>query len=492
LEKNDIKNLKPEKVFKFFLDICDIPHGSGNLDGIVNYLVNFAKERQLRYITDDAKNVIMYKDGTSSSATNHKGENFEPVILQAHTDMVAVKTIDSKKDLTKDAIEPYVDGNFLKARDTSLGADDGIGVALILAILDDNTGSYPPIEALFTSEEETGMNGAIAIDGKLFNGKKLVNIDSENEEELTVSCCGGSHLESTFPICREERSNQAIYSVKISNLLGGHSGMEIHKGRANAITEIAYTLKEMLDNNIDFSLIKVEGGQFENVICQETISDICVNLNDEEKFLSIIKRINDDLKVEYRLSDKDISLSAVKKEGSDTMPFTKESTKKLIDTIFKLPQGLIEISQEFANLPWTSLNHGVIHTEDKEVNLVTFVRSNDDIKRIKLVKKCRSIIEDGGGELKVSGEYPAWQYKKDSKLKDDMVHLYKELNGKDMKVIATHGGLECGLLMEKIPGLEAVSIGPTIENVHSVDERLHIDSVEKTYGFLKTFLQRQC
>lgn len=503
-----IENLEPKKVFKYFADICKIPHGSGSLDGIVDYLVNFAKERNLEYVTDDAKNVIIYSSGRHSEPVeNRRGEHCEPVILQAHTDMVCVKDSNSTKDLSKDPLDIYVDGNYLKAKGTSLGADDGIGVAIILSILDDADDKFPPIEALFTSDEENGMNGALAIDGSLFKGKKLINLDSETEGELTVSCAGGTQYLSEIPItreksicCRDEHCEPDYkkYTIKISGLLGGHSGMEIHKGRANAIIELANVLKSMEDENIDFYLASIDAGKFDNVICPEAECYMLINSHDEDKFKNLISKLDSNLKYEYQLTDKNITLET-KHVGDDILsspigaklasPLGKNSTHKLIDLLITIPQGLIEISQEFINIPWTSLNLGVIKTESDKIVLSGLIRSNNDFKRIKLVRRFETIIKNAGGKFFDKGHYPAWEYNKNSKLKEDILKAYKNSYGRDMEVVATHGGLESGLFIEKIKGLEVVSIGPTMEGVHSVDEKLCIDTVGKLYSFLIEYLK---
>ena len=551
--ESKIENLEPKKVFKYFADICKIPHGSGNIDGVVNYLVDFAKSHNLKYIVDDAKNVIIYSRKRDSvvpcrgeacePAENRRGEHCEPVILQAHTDMVCVNDSNSSKDLSKDPLDIYVDGNYLRAKGTSLGADDGIGVAIILSILDDADDKFPPIEALFTSDEENGMNGALAVDGSLFKGKKLINLDSETEGELTVSCAGGTQYLSEIPITREDlaccRGRHSVvpcrgeacepaenrrcehcepdykkYTIKISGLLGGHSGMEIHQGRANAIIEVANVLKSMEEENIDFYLVSIDAGKFDNVICPEAGCHVLINSNDENKFKNLISKLDADLKYEYQLTDKNITLKA-QPVGDDilsslgrtkcpplhhifennsvgastTSPIDKNSTQKIIDILITIPQGLIEISQEFINIPWTSLNLGVIKTENDKIVLSGLIRSNNDFKRLKLVRKFETIIKNAGGKFFDKGHYPAWEYNKNSKLKEDILKAYKNAYGRDMEVVATHGGLESGLFIEKIKGLEVVSIGPTMEGVHSVDEKLHIDSVGTLYSFLIEFLK---
>ena len=482
---NNLLDVEPKKVFKFFSEICSIPHGSGNLDKIVDYLINFAKERNLEYITDDVKNVIIKK----------KNGNTSPIILQAHTDMVCVKKQNLNIDMSKDPIKLVLDGNKLQADGTSLGADDGIGVAIILSLLDLDDEDMPSIEALFTADEETGMNGAIGLDGSLISGKELINIDSEEEGVLTVSCAGGSHCESEIPIEREKvDTNKYLYqSIHISGLIGGHSGMEIHKGRANAIIELAYVLKELRLEKIDYKLISIDGGRFENVICSDANAIVLINKDDINKAKSIINKIDTNLKDEYKLTDCNIKVDLVECEESknEKSPIKNESTDNLINAIISLPQGLIEVSQEFINLPWTSLNLGVIETKDDRIIFITFIRSNNDIKRQKLVEKYKIIINKFSGKCNVSGEYPAWQYNKDSMLKNDMIKLYSELYSKDMEVVATHGGLECGILIDKIKGLDAVSVGPLLKNVHSVDEVLYVDTVKKVFDFLYKFLKKR-
>ena len=490
--ENSVKDLKPEKVFRFFSEICSIPHGSGNLDGIVDYLVNFAKERKLYYKVDNVKNVIIKTEASSG----------EPVILQAHTDMVCVKTPDSKIDMSKDPLDIYVDGKYLKAHGTSLGADDGIGVAIILALLDDivegkGAANAQSIEAFFTSDEETGMNGAIGINGTIFAGKKLINIDSEDEGVLTVSCAGGSQCRTEFKIDRlsysdieKNGSHYESYSIKVSGLLGGHSGMEIHKGRANAICEDAYILKTIMDEGVNFYLASIRGGKFENVICQEATSVVYINSRDIDKTISLIAKLNDELKDEYKLTDPAAHIIFEKYDSNNIdLPIKKEFSDKIIDTLCTMPQGLIEISQEFINLPWTSLNTGAIDTKNDRIEFSTLIRSNNDVKRTKLVKKFKNIVEKAGAQFKLIGEYPAWKYNKESKLIEEILKTYKDIYGKEMEVVATHGGLECGLLLERIKDADAISIGPTVHSVHSVDEELEIETVEKVYNLLKEFLK---
>lgn len=474
-----LENIEPIKVFKYFEEISMIPHGSGNLSMIISYLVDFAKKRNLEYLVDDANNVIIKKKGNDKKDT---------IILQGHSDMVCVKSEDSIKDLTKDHIDIFVDGEWLKADKTSLGGDDGIAVAMILAILDDDNKDYPNIEALITADEETGLYGAMGLDGSKLSGKKLINIDSEEEGVFTVSCAGGVHLESNVK-GKKENVEGTSYELRIHNLLGGHSGVDIHKNHANANIEMARCIYDMINNGFDIRLIDINGGNFDNVICQDSVCNIIlINKNDND-FLNYIKKLDNILKNEYISSDSKITLDVKNfdRDGKNNA-FIKEDTKKIINLIYSLPNGLIEMSQDFENLPQTSLNLGVLKTVDDTIMFEQLIRSSIDSRKEYVKNIVKNIVNIYGGECKVKGAYPAWQYNINSALREKLVVVYKKMYGEEPKVEATHGGLECGLFMDKIKGLDAISIGPTLKDVHSINEKLEIKSVEKVYNFLKEVL----
>lgn len=469
-------NIEPKKVFEFFEEISMIPHGSGNLTKIVSYLVDFAKKRNLEYYVDDVNNVIIKKKGNDKK---------DIIILQGHSDMVCVKTEDSNKDLSKDHIDIFVDGEWLKADKTSLGGDDGIAVAMILAILDEDNKDYPNIEALITSDEETGMNGAIGLDGSKLAGRKLINIDSEDEGVFTVSCAGGTHLESIVK-GKKENVNGTGYKLRLHNLLGGHSGMSIHKNHANANIEMARCINDILNIGFDVRLVDINGGMFDNVICDDTVCNIILVDKKDDEFVKSVKELNEILKNEYSSSDINITLDVEKNNNSNA--FTKEDTKNIISLIFSLPNGLIEMSQDFKDLPQTSLNMGVLKTENDNIKIIQLVRSSIDSRKEYINNKIKNIVSLHGGECKIKGSYPAWQYNKNSTLQSRLVDTYREMYKKDPKVEATHGGLECGLFMDKIKGLDAISIGPTVKDVHSVNEKLEIKSVERVYNYLREVL----
>lgn len=469
-------NIEPKKVFEYFEEISMIPHGSGNLTKIVSYLVAFAKKRNLEYYVDDVNNVIIKKKGNGEKDT---------IILQGHSDMVCVKTEDSKKDLSKDHIDIFVDGEWIKADKTSLGGDDGIAVAMILAILDEDNKDYPNIEALITSDEEIGMNGAIGLDGSKLNGRKLINMDSEVEGVFTVSCAGGTHIESIVK-GKKENVNGIGYKLRLHNLLGGHSGISIHKNHANANIEMARCINDILKKGFDVRLVDINGGMFDNVICDDTVCNIILIDKEADGFVKYVKELNEILKNEYANTDINITLDVEK--NNNTNAFMKEDTKNIISLIFSLPNGLIEMSQDFKDLPQTSLNMGVLKTENDTIKIIQLVRSSIDSRKKYINNKIINIVSLHGGKSEIKGSYPAWQYNKNSILQSKLIDIYKKMYNKDPKVEATHGGLECGLFMDKIKGLDAISIGTTVKDVHSVNEKLEIKSVERVYNYIREVL----
>ena len=471
-----LEKYKPHNVFKYFEEISKIPHGSGNVDLIVDYLVKFAKEHNLYYHVDDAKNVIIKKSGKID----------DTFILQGHTDMVCVKTNDYDIDMKKEPIDIYVDGDYVKAKNTSLGADDGIAVSYMLSILEEDSVDLPNIEAVFTSDEEIGLIGASKLDTSILNGNKLINIDSEVEGVFTVSCAGGTHIEFSYSLNKSKNSDNSIcYEISINNLLGGHSGMEINKNRGNANT-LLIRLLYLLSKKIKFRLIKIGGGDFDNVITKSSIGSIVIEKNDEPKFLEFIDEYKKIYKNEFLISDKDINID-IKKVGIEDS-FTYEDTNRFLNALYTVPQGMLETSQVFNNIPELSLNLGVIKTENTNIKIVFLVRANIDTKRENLVEIIKCILENSGAKVVNESSYNAWQYKKDSFLRERFIEEYKKMFNKEPIIEGTHGGLECGLFMDKIKDLDAISIGPNMFDVHSVNEKVEIKSVERVYNLLLNVL----
>lgn len=471
-----LENLEPKNVFKYFSEISKIPRGSGNTKGIVDYLINFAKAHNLFYHVDEANNVIIKKAGKINNT----------IILQGHTDMVAVQTEDSNIDMKKDALDVYIDGEYIKAKNTSLGADDGIAVSFMLSILSEDSLVLPNIEAVFTSDEEIGLIGASKLDTSLLSGNKLINIDSEKEGVFTVSCAGGTHIEFSCKLDKEKNDVKSLcYEISINNLLGGHSGMEINKNRGNANVLIIRLLYSLM-KKIKFKLVNVNGGSFDNVITKNSASRIVLDKNDEKEFLEFIDEYKKIYKNEFLISDKDINIDIKKVDLEDS--FTYAETKNILETIYIIPNGMLETSQVFDNIPELSLNLGIIETKNNNIKLVFLIRSNVDSKRENLVEIVKSILLKNKFDVINESSYNAWQYKKDSYLREKFIEEYRKMYNSEPIIEGTHGGLECGLFMDKIKNLECISIGPNMYDVHSVNEKVEIKSVERVYKLLLNVL----
>ncbi len=468
-----LENLSNTRVFEFFEKLCEIPHGSGNTKAISDFCVDFAKERGLTVYQDELNNVIIKKPASAGY------ENHEAVILQGHLDMVCEKDPDYEIDFEKDGLELFSDGDLIGARGTTLGADDGIAVAMVLSVLDDNTLPHPPIEAVFTVDEETGMFGAAGLDVKNLSSKTLINIDSEDEGVFTVSCAGGARCSIHIPIEREEKLSDA-YTLKVSGLIGGHSGVEINRGRLNANAVMA-KLIAFLSERFSAKFSSICGGSKDNVITRECegviVSDISI-----EKLERAVKEFE---KANYKKSDPDLKI-----EVFATKAKTMKNSDIIIGVLSSLPQGVIKMSEDIENLPETSLNLGVCDTDENEVKFTYSVRSCVNKKRDMLLETLKNIAKSAGAKFSKSGVYPAWEYRKDSRLRDVMVKVYKEQYQKEPIVEAIHAGLECGLFCDKIDGLDAVSFGPNLYDIHTSRERMSISSVKRCYEMLLRVLEQ--
>lgn len=464
-------NEKINKVFGYFEEISKIPRISGIREPIADYLVEFAKARGLEYIKDDACNVIIKKTYT-------KGHEASPtIILQGHTDIVADKTPESPIDMTKDGLRLYRDGDFLKADGTTLGADNGVAVAYMLAILDSSEIPHPEIEAVFTSDEEIGLLGAEAIDANNLSGRYLINIDSDEEGVFTVGCAGGMISEvSLMPAKADELTD--VCKIKVNGLLGGHSGTEITKGRMNAIKILA----EILAKADDISICDIAGGNADNAIPR--CAEATLHVPDVDNLKQYAKEAVD----KYISKEPGINISI------ESIPQKKRviscaDSKKIIDIIGKMPTGVYKMSDDFPDLPETSLNLGILSYDGERVKLSFCIRSSKDDERNALAKKISEISAAFNAKYREHGIYPAWEYKKESKLRDEMVEIYKDLYAQSPKVITIHAGLECGIFTKKMPCVECISIGPNAYDGHTAAERLSITSTVKTFEYLLAVLE---
>ncbi|MBR5518392.1 MAG: aminoacyl-histidine dipeptidase [Clostridia bacterium] len=454
-----------EKVFDFFKEFSKIPHGSGNTKQISDYLVDFAKKRNLEHYQDEINNVIIIKEAGKGF------ENAPAVIIQGHMDMVCAKTPDCKKDMEKEGIDIETDGEFMYAKGTTLGGDNGIAVAYALALLDSDE-AYPRIEAVITVDEEIGLTGASHIDLSMLKGKTMLNIDSEAEGVFTAGCAGGLRTDCEFGIVREA-SEKDTFKITISGLMGGHSGIDINKNRLNANR----LMGEVLSSVADVQIVSVDGGSADNVITSSCIAVVKADNVDVCEFEAKYKNIEPNIKID------------VEKINCDLKPMDKASTDKFIKLINQLPNGVQAMHTDIEGLVKTSLNMGIIKTEENKFTISFSIRSSSDADKYELTDKVKSIAESCGGTASVRGDYCGWDYKKDSKLRELMCDIYRRQYGKEPVIDIIHAGLECGIISSKIKDLDCVSIGPDLFDIHTPKERVNLKSAERVWNFVKTILK---
>lgn len=468
------------RVFKYFEEISKVPRGSGNNKGISDYLVEFAKQHGLKYVQDACENVIIWKEAS-------KGHEDKPgVILQGHMDMVCEKENDVYHDFTKEPLDLQKEGDFIFAKGTTLGGDDGIALAYALAILADDSLVHPPLEMIFTTDEETGMYGAIGLDTSVLNGKYMINIDSEEEGTLLTSCAGGMSVNGVFSSEKKEKTGD-ILSLTVSGLKGGHSGTEIEKNRENATLLTARILNGLEVSQIPFYLISIEGGQKDNAIPRETTVEIMVE--DKNIVSEKIDEISNMLGREIQFQEPDFQVEVHWKEKECAMVYTKEFTKKLLFFFNHVPNGVQKMSSAIHGLVESSLNLGICHTNEEGIFVSFSLRSSLQTYKEYMCEKLKELIELLDGKFSKRSEYPAWEYRPDSKLREVMIKVFTEQYGKEPKIEAIHAGLECGILSGKKPDLDIVSIGPDIFDIHTPKERLSISSVQRVYQYLLEVLR---
>ncbi|MCR5148988.1 MAG: aminoacyl-histidine dipeptidase [Eubacterium sp.] len=574
-----LSNIKPEKVFYYFEELTKIPRGSYNEKAVSDYITGFAKDRGLEVYQDDLYNVVIIKEAAS-------GREEDPaIILQGHIDMVNEKTPDSTHDFEKDPLDIYIDGDYIRAKGTTLGADDGIAVAYMLAILDDESIRAPRLEMVFTVSEEVGMEGAHGVDLSKLRGKQLINIDSEDEGILLAGCAGGMRAEVRLPLEYEGIDKIGLYRlkeatdvnlsrninetknvnetgetsktenekkssgdvkcgiIKISGLLGGHSGQEIDKQRINADHMLARVLLSLINSGFDIRPVSMQGGGKDNAIPFEAYAEVVFKAADESEIKKKLAEINSEIKNEYRNTDGGATLSldvmnyehnnekksdnaehdsAGKKRDesdcyenvcceNDRYVMTPSSVRKALGLILALPNGIVKMSGDIEGLVETSLNLGVMKTvksviesadtvaEDTDIDTGAFahktgesrtliltyaLRSSVGSAKKALAERFRLIAESFGAKVGFHGEYPAWEYKEKSELRDKVINVFEEMYGRKPEVSVIHAGVECGLLAEKIPGLDAISYGPDMYDIHTANEHLSISSAGRMYDYL--------
>ena len=478
METQKLAGLEPQAVFACFEKLCSIPHGSRNTKAISDYLVSFAAEHGIRCIQDKLNNILLFGDGTCGM------ENHPPVVLQGHMDMVCEKDPDCKLDMAVDGLDLAHDDTCVFARGTTLGGDDGIAVAFAMALLTDKSIPHPPLEIIITVDEEIGMLGAAAMDLSEVKGRTMINLDSEDEGIFTVSCAGGATATISLPAPR-----RAVYGpcirLSVDGLRGGHSGAEIHKNRANA-NKVMGEFLSRIQTLMPLCLTSFSGGSKDNAIpraCQATAVAMGLHL---ERINETAAALQAEIREKY--DEPDVLVQAFDVDALGGNGLSTEDTAKVIALLNSVPNGVQAYSANMPGLVQTSLNLGIAKLGEQFT--ATFsVRSSVNQEKQELLSKLRSLAEFHGGSYSQMGEYPAWEYRKDSPLREAMVAAYRKLFDKEPKVLAIHAGLECGLLGQKLPGLDCVSIGPQMHDIHTSREKLEIASTKRTWEFLLEVLK---
>ena len=478
MEAKRLAGLEPAAVFGYFEEICAIPHGSRNTKMISDYLVGFAKAHNLTYLQDEMNNVILFAPGTCGM------EDRPPVILQGHIDMVCEKEASCPIDMAAEGLDVTHDDTCVYAKGTTLGGDDGIAAAMALALLADDTIPHPPLEVVMTTEEEIGLLGATAIDLSQLKGRTLINLDSEAEGVFTVSCAGGCTACISLPVER-----RAVYGpcirLTVDGLQGGHSGADIHLKRANA-DKIMGEFMSRIQKLMPLCLTSLSGGAKDNAIprsCQATLVAMGINL---ERINDIAAALQEEVRTNYDEPDATVQAFDVDALGGNSL--STESTAKVISLLCSAPNGVQKWSADIEGLVQTSLNLGIAKLGDR-FSATFSVRSSVNSEKQEVLDQLKALAEMLDGTYSQDGEYPAWEYRKESHLRDTMVRVYREMFAQEPKVEAIHAGLECGLFSQKLPGLDCVSIGPQMHDIHTTRERLEIASTERVWKFLLEVLK---
>ena len=478
MEAQKLAGIEPQEVFACFEKLCAIPHGSRNTKAISDYLVAFAREQGIRCIQDNLNNVILFGEGTCGM------ENHAPVILQGHMDMVCEKDPGCSLDMAAEGLDVTHDDTCVYAKGTTLGGDDGIAVAYAMALLMDKTIPHPPLEVIITVDEEIGMLGAAGIDLSMLRGRRMINLDSEEEGIFTVSCAGGATAVLSLP-----NNRHAVYGpcirLAVDGLQGGHSGAEIHKNRANA-NKVMGEFLGRIQKLMPLCLTSFSGGSKDNAIprsCQATAVAMGIHL---ERINEVAAALQAEIREKYDEPEATVQAFDVDALGGNGL--STEDTAKVVALLCAAPNGVQAYSADIPGLVQTSLNLGIAKLGERFT--ATFsVRSSVNQEKQALLDKLRDLVGFYGGSYSQMGEYPAWEYRKDSDLRDTMVRIYRQMFGKEPEVLAIHAGLECGLLGQKIPGLDCVSIGPQMHDIHTSREKLEIASTERTWRFLMEVLK---
>lgn len=477
----ELKNLQPAVIWEIFSDLCAIPRPSGTKDDIIRYLVEFGEKHGIETMLDKTGNVLMKKPAGAGM------ENRKTVVLQGHMDMVPQKNSGNDHDFEKDPIRAYIDGDWVTAEGTTLGADNGIGMAAALAVLTDGSNQYGALEALFTVDEETGMTGAFELGKGFLSGEILINLDSEDDDELCIGCAGGMDTKATLQVRREKAPEGYIpYRIDVKNLRGGHSGVDIHLQRGNS-NKILNRILWNADRQFDLFIAEFSGGNLRNAIPRESWAVLAVRKDQEKDLTEYCNSLFKDIRNEFATPDPDIVITLEKAPMPETV--YSRSIRPLLSSIYACPNGVMRMVPEMPDIVQLSSNLAIVNATTDTVEISTMQRSSVNSLRDDLAAMIRSSFELAGGTVEHSGAYPGWNPNVESEILEVTKNTYKSLFQQDAHVKVIHAGLECGLIRDKYPRMDCISIGPTIKYPHSPDEKVHIGSVGKFWIFLQEILK---
>jgi dipeptidase D len=477
-----VRNLEPKMMWNHFADLNAVPRPSKKEEKVIAFILEFGQSLGLPTSKDEMGNVIIKKPATKGM------EKKAIVCLQSHLDMVHQKNAQTQFDFLTQGIDMLVDGDFVKANGTTLGADNGIGVASIMALLSSTDIAHPPLEALFTIDEETGMTGALGLKGGLLSAKYMLNLDTEDDHELTIGCAGGVDVTATGMYTTEEIGRNFVgYTITLNGLTGGHSGMDIHKGRGNANKLMNRLMYGALPFNIRIE--SIDGGSLRNAIPRETTVLLAVPESESTTFEAYIKEQESILKLEYGTTDPNLKVSAIKGDIPQTV-FAQSFQDGLLRVLYACENGIYRMSPDIASLVQTSNNLARVLVKDGSFNIQCLTRSSVDSEKWDLANALKATFELMGATVTFAGSYPGWAPKPESPIVTLMADLYKEMYHHDANVNACHAGLECGILGTNYPEMEMISFGPNITGAHSPDEKVQISSVQKYWAYLLETLKR--
>ena len=474
------KGYKPEKALAYFEELCKIPHGSGNEEAVAKYIENFANQRGLFVIRDKNNNVFIRKEATAGY------ENAPAYLLQGHTDMVCAKLTTSAHDFEKDALDLYMEDGWLRARGTTLGGDDGIAVAFMLALLDGEIENHPTLECLFTVEEETGLGGAESFDYSVVTAHKMINLDSESEGEVCAGCAGGVRSKIDFKPSLETSSGDVI-TLSVDGLFGGHSGVEINCGRANAIVLTSNILSEIAKEQ-ELALISLVGGEKDNAIPRMCEAKFVVE--DSSKAVSVIEKLDEQIREGLCEADAGLKISVSVEDDVESVETIAQS-RELLQMISNLKVGVLAMSAHLEGLVEFSRNLGVIEVDGKNAYITYSSRSAKEEQIDLSIEQVNEQVEKIGANVRHTGRYPGWDFLPESDLRDTYVRKFKEIMGVDVKTVVIHAGLECGIIKSRIPEMDIISVGPNMRNIHTPDEALDLDSCGRLFEVLKAVLSEK-